>query len=141
MTWTPSHSHVHSIHASQDMWVTTRPHLLALWGTLLAHICVGDGGVYVSMCTHAAHSLQLAGANTGDEASQEAKCHPSAQRCGSLRTVPHTVKLGAGADSSQYPMGMLLCPAWAKAVMPQGDFWQHQTILSAFLSSHLYKFS
>lgn len=93
------------------------------------------------MCTHAAHSLQLASAHTGDEAPQVAKCHLSPQRCRSLHTVPHTVKLGAGADSSWYPIGRLLCPAWAKAIMSQGDFWQHQTIISAFLSSHLYKFS
>lgn len=41
----------------------------------------------------------------------------------------------------QYPVGRLFSSAWAKAIMPQGDFWQHQTILSALLSSHLYKFS
>lgn len=72
---------------------------------------------------------------------QEAKYRPSPQRCGSLHTVPHTIKLGAGVDFSWYPTGRLLCPAWAKAIICQGDFWQHQTILSAFLSSHLYKFS
>lgn len=35
----------HTLHcALQHMWVTTRPHLLALRGTLLAHTCVGDVG-------------------------------------------------------------------------------------------------
>lgn len=48
MTWTHSHSLMHSTHASQDVWViTTRPHLLALWSTLLAHTSVGDVGALV----------------------------------------------------------------------------------------------
>ena len=90
------------------------------------------------MCIHAAHFLQLASVHIGDEAPQEAKCHPSPQRSGSLHTAPHTIKLGAGADSSWYATGRLFCPACAKAVMPQGDFWQDQTILSEILLTYIH---
>lgn len=30
---------------SQDMWIVSTPSLLPLQGLLLAHACVGDGGV------------------------------------------------------------------------------------------------
>lgn len=59
MTWTHLHSHMHSTHASQDMWVTTRPRLSAPWGSLLAHTCVGDVSA-PAFSTHAAYFLQLA---------------------------------------------------------------------------------
>lgn len=123
---------LNGIDTFQELQLAQSPCLIGHYRTPYIHTPVLEMWVLQLYCTYSAHFFQLTSVHTGDENTQKFKCHFSPQKCGSLCTVPQTVKLGAAL--SREP----LAASYHFRCISLFSLFQILMILSYLMTTHLF---